>query len=112
MGSMVSRVNKELTNDDIAHIAQTYHAWRGEKKDGNYEDKAGYSKSTSLDDIKTNDYVLTPGRYVGAGDIVDDGIPFEVKMAELSQTLFKQMAEGEKLDKAIRQNLKELGYAE
>lgn len=110
MGSMVSRVNKELTNKDIANIAETYHAWRGEKKDGNYEDKAGYCRSASLDDIKGNDYVLTPGRYVGAAEIVDDGIPFEVKMADLSQILFKQMAEGEKLDNAIRQNLMELGY--
>jgi type I restriction enzyme M protein len=112
MGTMVSRVNKELTNDDIAHIAQTYHAWRGEKKDGAYEDIAGYCKSATLDDIKANDYVLTPGRYVGAADIVDDGIPFEIKMAELSQTLFTQMAEGEKLDKAIRKNLEVLGYGE
>jgi type I restriction enzyme M protein len=112
MGSMVSRVNKELTNDDIAHIAQTYHAWRGEDKDGAYEDVAGYCKSATLDDIKANEYVLTPGRYVGAADIVDDGIPFETKMAELSQTLFKQMAEGEELDKAIRQNLEVLGYGE
>tara|TARA_R110001583_G_scaffold195148_1_gene369698 strand:- start:10654 stop:12234 length:1581 start_codon:yes stop_codon:yes gene_type:complete len=112
MGSMVSRVNKELTVEDIAHIAKTYHAWRGEDNDGAYEDVAGYCKSASLADIKANDYVLTPGRYVGAADIVDDGIPFEVKMAELSQTLFKQMAEGEGLDKAIRHNLKGLGYGE
>ncbi len=112
MGSMISRTNKELTTDDIAHIAQTYHAWRGEDKDGAYEDVAGYCKSTTLDDIKANDYVLTPGRYVGAAGIVDDGIAFETKMAELSQTLFKQMADGEELDKAIRQNLEVLGYAE
>ena len=116
MGSMISRVNKELTTDDIAHIAQTYHAWRSpnqeKDKDGAYTDVAGYCKSASLDDIKANDYVLTPGRYVGAADIADDGVPFETKMAELSQTLFRQMAEGEELDKAIRQNLMELGYGE
>jgi type I restriction enzyme M protein len=112
MGSMVSRVNKELTNDDISHIAQTYHAWRGENKDDNYEDKAGYCKSASLDDIKANDYSLTPGRYVGAADIADDGIAFETKMTELSQTLFCQMEESEDLDKVIRHNLKELGYGE
>lgn len=112
MGSMISRTNKELTTGDIAHIAQTYHAWRGEDKDGAYKDVAGYCKSATLDDIKANDYVLTPGRYVGAADIADDGVPFEEKMAELSQTLFKQMAEGAALDKAIRQSLKELGYGE
>lgn len=110
MGNMISRVNKELTTDDIAHISQTYHAWRGEDKDGAYEDVAGFCKSATLDEIKANDYVLTPGRYVGAADIADDDIPFEVKMSELSQTLFDQMAEGEELDKAIRQNLEVLGY--
>jgi type I restriction enzyme M protein len=110
MGAMVSRVNKELTNEDIVHIAQTYHAWRGEDKDGAYEDKAGYCKSATLDDIKANDYSLTPGRYVGAADIADDGIAFETKMIELSQTLYRQMAEGEELDKAILQNLEVLGY--
>jgi type I restriction enzyme M protein len=135
MGSMISRTNKELTTDDIADIARTYHAWRGEKKDdvqgstnvagdrtsgatagGNelesYEDVAGYSKSASLEDIKANDFVLTPGRYVGAAEIEDDGIPFEVKMKELSQTLYSQMEQAETLDKAIRQNLEVLGYGE
>ncbi len=112
MGTMVSRVHKELTTEDIAEIARTYHAWRGEEKDGEYEDKAGYSKSATLDDIKANDFVLTPGRYVGAAEIEDDGIPFEVKMKELSQTLFSQMEQAEAIDKAIRQNLEVLGYGE
>ncbi|MBL4941609.1 MAG: type I restriction-modification system subunit M [Colwellia sp.] len=112
MGSMISRTNKELTTDDIADITRTYHAWRGEEKDGNYEDKAGYSKSTLLDEIKNNDYVLTPGRYVGAAEIEGDGIPFETKMSELSKTLFSQMNQVKELDKAIHQNLKELGYGE
>lgn len=110
MGTMVSRVHKELTTDDIAEIAKTYHAWRGEKKDGNYDDKAGYSKSATLEEIKANDFVLTPGRYVGAAELKDDGIPFEVKMQELSQTLYSQMDQAEELDKAIRQNLEVLGY--
>jgi type I restriction enzyme M protein len=85
MGSMITKTNKELTNDDLVKIAGTYHAWRGEEKDGSgklekYEDIAGYSKSASLEDIKANEYVLTPGRYVGAAELEDDGIPFEVKM--------------------------------
>jgi type I restriction enzyme M protein len=112
MGSMISRTNKELTNDDIAEISRTYHSWRGEKKDGTYKDNAGYCKSASLEEIKYHDFVLTPGRYVGAADIEDDGIPFEIKMAELSQTLYRQMEEGEELDKAICNNLGMLGYGE
>jgi type I restriction enzyme M protein len=110
MGSMINRTNKELTNGDIADIARTYHAWRGEEKDGNYQDKSGYSKSTLLAEIKANDYVLAPGRYVGAAEIEDDGIPFETKMSELSKTLLSQMNQAKELDIAIHQNLKELGY--
>ena len=112
IGSMISRTNKELTTDDIADIARTYHAWRGEKKDGEYEDKTGYSKSATLDEIKENGYILTPGRYVGAAEVEDDGIPFEVKMKALSQTLYNQMEQAETLDKAIRTNLEVLGYEE
>ncbi len=115
IGSMISRTNKELTKDDIEAIAKTYHAWRGEKEAGGYEaysDEAGYCKSASLDDIKANDYVLTPGRYVGAAAIEDDGISFETKMLDLSQTLYAQMQESQKLDATIRQNLEVLGYGE
>jgi type I restriction enzyme M protein len=123
MGSMISRVNKELTNDDIAEIARTYHAWRGEEliydttatdhvddTSKPYQDIAGYCKSATLADMKANDYVLTPGRYVGAAEIEDDGIPFETKMTELSQALYSQMSQAEALDKAICKNLEALGY--
>lgn len=109
-GTMVDRTHKELTEADIAEIAQTYHAWRGEPKDGEYEDKPGFCKSSTLEEIKANDYVLTPGRYVGAGAIEDDGIPFESKMTELTTTLYQQMEDAGKLDKAIRKNLEALGY--
>ncbi len=110
MGTMTDRTHKELTTDDIAEIARTYHAWRGEAKDGSYEDVAGFCKAATLEEIKANDYVLTPGRYVGAADIEDDGIPFEEKMAELTQTLYRQMEKSEKLDTVIRENLEALGY--
>ncbi len=73
---------------------------------------AGYSKAASLNEVKANDYMLTPGRYVSAAEIEDDGVPFEDKMRELSQTLYGQMKEAEALDEAIRQNLKVLGYGE
>lgn len=129
MGSMTSRIHKELAADDIAEIARTYHLWRGEPvadssevggdasdvgrltSDG-YQDVAGFCKSATLDDIKANDYVLTPGRYVGAAEVEDDGELFEEKMQQLTQTLFQQMAEAQELDAVIKQNLKGLGYGE
>ncbi|MBE9397655.1 type I restriction-modification system subunit M [Pontibacterium sp. N1Y112] len=112
MGTMISRTHKELTTEDLAEITRTYHVWRGEAGNGEYEDKAGFCKSATFDEIEANDFVLTPGRYVGAAEIEDDGIPFETKMAELSQTLYQQMDEAAKLDKAIRKNLGVLGYGD
>jgi len=109
-GTMLDRTHKELTETDIAEIAKTYHAWRGEAKDGDYADKPGFCKSSTLDDIKANDYVLTPGRYVGAAAIEDDGIPFETTMTDLTTTLYQQMEDAQKLDMAIRKNLEALGY--
>jgi type I restriction enzyme M protein len=118
MGSMLDRTLKELTNDDIAHITETYHVWRGEElasekeQSKPYQDVAGYCKSATIKDMKANDYVLTPGRYVGAAEIEDDGIAFETKMTELSETLYSQMNQAEELDRAIRKNLEALGYGE
>ncbi|WP_319587812.1 class I SAM-dependent DNA methyltransferase [uncultured Desulfobulbus sp.] len=112
MGSMISRTQKELDADDIATIARSYHAWRGEAKDGVYEDQAGYCKSATLDEMRKHDFVLTPGRYVGAADVEDDGIPFETKMTEMSQALYRQMEESARLDVVIRKNLEGLGYGE
>ncbi len=112
MGSLVDRVHRELSDEEIAEIGRTYHAWRGEEKDGVYEDKAGFCKSVTLEEIKSHSYVLTPGRYVGAEALEDDGIPFEEKMTELSATLYKQMQEGAELDAVIRRNLEVLGYGE
>jgi type I restriction enzyme M protein len=119
MGSMVDRTHKELTTDDVTEIARTYHAWRSvdaaERANTQvrpYEDIPGFCKSATLADIEKNDFVLTPGRYVGTAAIEDDAIPFETKMAELSSTLYQQMAEAEKLDAVIRKNLEVLGYGE
>ncbi len=110
MGSMIDRTHKELTPDDIVEIARTYHAWRGEAKDGAYEDQPGFCKATTLEDIKANDFVLTPGRYVGAAELEDDGVPFEEKMAELTETLYRQMGQSDKLDWMIKENLSGIGY--
>jgi len=110
MGTLVDRVHRELTDDDIDTIAGVFHAWRNEGD--NYEDKAGWWKSTSLDEIKGHGYVLTPGRYVGAEEVADDGIPFEEKMTELSAELYQQFAKADQLEATIKKNLKYLGYGE
>lgn len=110
MGTLIDRVHRDLTDEDIAKIASTYHAWRGETGSGTYEDVPGFCKSASLEEIRKNGYVLTPGRYVGAEDVVDDGEPFEEKMKRLTTLLHQQFAESQNLENNIRENLKGLGY--
>jgi type I restriction enzyme M protein len=113
---MIDRVQRDLTPEDIARIAGTYHAWRedsprlrgGEGKGegvGRYADIPGFCKSARLDEIRAHGHVLTPGRYVGAEDAEDDGEPFAEKMKRLTATLEEQFAESAKLEKAIRKNL-------
>ncbi len=111
-GSLIDRVHRELSEDEITEIASTYHAWRGEKKDGKYEDIPGFCKASDLDEIKSHNFVLTPGRYVGAAPVEDDGIPFEEKMTELTTTLYRQMRESAELDEVIKKNLAHLGFGE
>jgi type I restriction enzyme M protein len=110
MGAMFDRTHKELTNDDIKKIAGTYRAYRGEKTDISYQDVEGFCKRATLDDIKQNDYVLTPGRYVGVEEIEDDGIPFDEKMRKLTTDLFEQLEKSEELGKKIKRQLEEIGY--
>lgn len=112
MGELVDRTRRELTDEDVQRISDTYHAWRGEKDAGEYADVAGFCKSASLEDIRKHDHVLTPGRYVGAAEQEDDGEPFKEKMLRLSALWCEQRAEAAKLDAAIEANLKELGYGE
>ncbi len=112
MGVLVDRTRRELTDEEVQKIADTYHAWRGEKDAGEYADVAGFCKSASMEDIRKHGHVLTPGRYVGAADVEDDGEPFEEKMARLSALWRDQRAAAANLDAAIQANLKELGYGE
>ncbi|MEI6194947.1 MAG: N-6 DNA methylase, partial [Verrucomicrobiota bacterium] len=111
-GTLVDRVHRELTDDDIEKIARTCHAWRGDKGAGKYEDTPGFCKSVTLEEISTHGHVLTPGRYVGSEDAEDDGEPFPKKMKRLSAKLAEQFAHSAKLEKAINTNLKEFGYGE
>jgi type I restriction enzyme M protein len=111
MGTMETRVNRVLTEADIAKIAGTVHAWRsdGEVSDS-CEDVEGFCYSAKLEEIEKNGFVLTPGRYVGAADVEDDGEVFEDKMKRLSTLLKQQQAQGAKLDAAIARNLAWLGF--
>ena len=110
LGRMADRTHKDLTDDDIARIANVYHAWRGEKDAGEYADIPGFCKSAPLDEVHKHSHVLTPGRYVGAEAVEDDGEPFEEKMQRLATTLREQQADAAKIDVAIGANLRELGY--
>ncbi|GAA3874457.1 class I SAM-dependent DNA methyltransferase [Celeribacter arenosi] len=107
MGALVpgSRKQKELSPDEIVQIATAYHAWRGEPDAGAYEDVAGFCKSATTDEIAKHNFVLTPGRYVGAGAVEDDGEPFEEKFTRLVGELRGQFAEGRRLEKEIEDRL-------
>jgi type I restriction enzyme M protein len=109
LGTMIDRVHRELTEEDIARIADTYHRWRGDGS-GKYEDVPGFCKSATTEEIRGHQHVLTPGRYVGAEEIEDDGEPFDEKMKRLVAKLEEQFAEGARLEKEIRKNLRGLGY--
>ncbi len=111
LGGMVDRTHRELSDDDIARIAETYHAWRGGKDADGYADIPGFCKSASLEEVRRHGHVLTPGRYVGAAPQADDGEPFEAKMQRLVADLRAQQAEGARLDVAIAENLEALGFS-
>jgi type I restriction enzyme M protein len=110
LGTLVDRVHRELTEVDLKKIVSTYHAWRGDKDGGTYADILGFCKSVTTAEIATHGHVLTPGRYVGAEEVEDDGEPFDEKMTRLVTELDGQFAESAKLEAAIRKNLKGLGY--
>jgi len=104
----VTRVLRDLKDEEITHIAQTYHNWR--TGEGEYQNVPGFSKSATLDEIREHGYVLTPGRYVGAVAQDEDVEPFAEKMTRLTATLKEQFAESARLETIILTSLKDLGY--
>jgi type I restriction enzyme M protein len=108
-GVLIERVHRDLTQKEITRIAQTYYNWRGSGKE-EYVDVPGFCKSASFEEIKGHDYVLTPGRYVGAEEVEDDDESFDEKMLHLTAKLDKQFTESAKLEAMIRENLRGLGY--
>lgn len=107
LGTMVTRRLRELSESDIKKIAETYYNYQNHE---NYEDIKGFCYLATLDEIKSNDYVLTPGRYVGVEDSNDDDIPFDEKMKTITSELSKQFEESHKLEEEIKKNLKVIGY--
>lgn len=110
LGHMIDRTHRELTEEDIARIASTYHAWRGEKDGGEYQDVPGFCRSTSIEEISQQGHVLTPGRYVGAEVQENDDEPFEEKMRRLVAQLQEQQTKARRLDETIARNLAHLGF--
>ena len=109
LGYMIDRVLRAFTADDLAKITGTFQKWKRSTAD--FADVPGFCKSATVEEIAAHGFVLTPGRYVGAEDVEDDGEPFEKKMTRLVAELNGQFAEGAKLEAAIRKNLEGLGHA-
>lgn len=109
MGTMINRKNKMLTEDDIAKISSTYHAWRN--KNSEYEDAPGFCKSATIAEVEANSFVLTPGRYVGTEDVEDDGVSFEEKIADITSKLNQQFNESAHLQQKIKENLLKIGIS-
>jgi type I restriction enzyme M protein len=108
IGYMEDRTHRAFGDKDIKQIAGTYHQWRS--KDGKYKDVKGFCRSAKMEEIQKHNFVLTPGRYVGIKDEVDDGVPFEEKMKQLTVELAGQMEEENKLNKIIKKNMEVIGY--
>lgn len=110
LGALVDRTRRELSDEDVQRIADTYHAWRGEPEAGEYADIPGFCKSATLEDIRKHGHVLTPGRYVGAEDAEEDDEPFEEKMRRLVALLREQRSASGTLDERIEASLARIGY--
>jgi type I restriction enzyme M protein len=110
MGEMVDRVRRELTNADIATIADTYHAWRGEPDAPEYKDVQGFAKAAELDEIRKHGHVLTPGRYVRAADPDEDDLPFAARFVTLKARLEDQFSSADILTATIRDKLATVGH--
>jgi type I restriction enzyme M protein len=108
LGAMVDRTHRELTDDDLARIAGTYHAWRGEPGANEYADLPGFCASATSGEIAEHRYVLTPGRYVGAEDVEDDDEPLEEKIRRLTKELYDTFEENDRLQVLVRSTLRNL----
>jgi type I restriction enzyme M protein len=109
MGRLIDRRHRELSDEEIAKVARTYHTWRGERNAGEYADVTGFCKAATLEEVESHGFVLTPGRYVGAEEAEDDGEPFADKFARLAKKLEEQFAQSRELEAAILTSLQQIG---
>ena len=110
LGYMKDRVHRDFAEEDINKISETYHNWRkSDSATGEYQDELGFCKSANLEEITKNDFVLTPGRYVGIPEEDDDGIPFEEKISALAEVLTEQMQKEQELNQEIKTQLGKIG---
>lgn len=109
LGRLVDRTHRELTEEDINRIANTYHSWKG-KDDELYTDIPGFCKGSTLEEVRKHGYVLTPGRYVGVAPAEGNDEPFEERMVRLTAQWRQQQTEAQHLDAAIELNLAHLGF--
>jgi len=108
LGTMTDRRHRELTEEELKKITDTYHSWRN--KDGKYEDVKGFCKAAKTEEVEKNGFVLTPGRYVGSDFIMEDDEEFEAKMKRLTAELSQQFKESKELEVKIKENLKKVGF--
>ena len=106
MGTMVTRAVRELMSEDITKIAETFDSYRN----GTLADEAGYCAEKSLEDVKAQDFILTPGRYVGIAEQEDDGEPFDEKMKRLTSELSTLFTESHRLEEEIKKQLGSIGF--
>src|SRR6267142_1988725 len=106
LGTLVDRVHRDISDEEIERIASAYHSWRGDKEAGKYEAVAGFCKSARHDEIRAHGYVLTPGRYVGSEEVEDESEPFDVRFPLLVQRLEDQFSQSTALQETIRARLR------
>ncbi|USR79035.1 type I restriction-modification system subunit M [Arcanobacterium pinnipediorum] len=108
LGTMITRARRELSEDDVGRIAGTYNAWRSKSDYGSYSDELGFCKAATAKEIEANNYILTPGRYVGVAEAESDGEPIDEKIERLKIELLAEFARGKEIERRVREILDQL----
>lgn len=112
IGVMIDRIHRDLTDADVEKIVSTYHAWRGDKGAGEYEDVAAFCKTTTCEDLQAHGFILNPGRFVGSAGADDEDCSFEDTIKEIQKRLHANFAESSKLQRIIERRMVDFGYGQ